>query len=32
MEGREEMIRRIAEALRMAPDRILVFVWHVVIG
>lgn len=32
MEGRDEMIRLIAQALRVASDAVLVFVWHVLIG
>lgn len=32
MESREEMIRVIAQALRVASDKVLVFIWHVVIG
>ena len=31
VESREEMIRAIAQALRDAPDTVLVFVWHVVV-
>ena len=31
MDGREEMIREIAAALREAPDTVLVFVWYLLI-
>ena len=32
MEGREAMIQEIVRALRVASDKVLVFIYHAVIG